>query len=203
MMYIITVLFSSKEWRLIMRYSAFLCCFFVFITLLVGCQAINNASQKNDSIEAEKLKANHYSYNEDQRDAISVINELPGHENVHNVTLQTQKSPSYISVDYPQASTETSRQFEHNWSADFTKKRVFNNATILLGLIDHADSVHFNVHTVVPQSITITRAELEAFYRHPLTPNASKGIQNVNVENNNNEYKINEFFRRHPITELD
>lgn len=105
-MYIITMLFSSKEWRLIMRYSAFLCCFFVFITLLVGCQAINNASQKNDSIEAEKLKANHYSYNEDQRDAISVINELPGHENVHNVTLQTQKSPSYISVDYTQASTE-------------------------------------------------------------------------------------------------
>lgn len=202
-MYIITILFSSKEWRLIMRNLVFLCYFFAFITLLVGCNYINDASQKNASIDVKKPTAAHYSYNENQHDATSIINELPGHENVHNITLQTKRSPSYISVDYTQASTETSRQFEHNWSANLTKERVFNNATILLGLIDYADSVHFNVHTVVPQSITITRAELEAFHQHPLKPNASKGIQNVSAENDGNEHQINEFFRRHPITELE
>ncbi|MGK0698502.1 DUF4825 domain-containing protein [Priestia flexa] len=177
--------------------------FFAFITLLVGCNSINDASQKNASIDVKKPTAAHYSYNENQHDATSIINELPGHENVHNITLQTKRSPSYISVDYTQASTETSRQFEHNWSANLTKERVFNNATILLGLIDYADSVHFNVHTVVPQSITITRAELEEFHQHPLKPNASKGIQNVSAENDGNEHQINEFFRRHPITELE
>ncbi|TYR80832.1 DUF4825 domain-containing protein [Priestia megaterium] len=173
-------------------------------SFLFGCQQSEEPKIVSAETNVKHLVSYKDSYVGDNSTIANIIAHLPGNAYFHQFSLQTKKKPYYISIDYK--ADKNLNQFEHEWSETRTKKTLLNNATALLILVQDANAVHFNVHTIVPQSITITRNELEDFYGRPLSTYAAsenewrkKVIQQII----NNPNKVDEFYQLHPITELE
>lgn len=140
------------------------------------------------------------SYIGDNGAVIGILNKLPvpNGQNQQQISLQTKKSPYGLTVNY---------NLQENSPKDLASpanKGIFlYNSTCLFILIQNVEQVTFHFATEEgPYSFTISRNELEDFYKmdlHELSTDVPAWTQTVIEETLADKTKVEDFYASHPL----
>ncbi|WP_019242706.1 MULTISPECIES: DUF4825 domain-containing protein [Bacillus] len=169
----------------------------LMLSVLVGCESVQEKKRK-DPIDA--LITYKDSYVGDSSAVVNISYILPGGENVQRVSLQTEKKPYSITIDYglKEGSDLTKEELDKLWNEKDARKAFVNNAIAYFILVKNVDVITFNVETTKPQSFSVTRTEIEKFVGKDVTEFADKpSLWKKEIEEGivNNPDKIKQFFQ--------
>lgn len=136
---------------------------------LIGCGS-NSTKTPNQKVETisqvkiDDLLKYKGSYVGDNSAVGNIIAKLPA--NVYNAgfSLQTNKEPYEITINYKANQNLGVRDYNNFWSNKRPDEFLEKNAVVLLSLIQNADIIEFNVDNVGEGSYKYTRKALEQKY---------------------------------------
>ena len=186
---------------MIKRFLISICIITGLVSIMTGCSSVLE-KEKEDTIDVLVPYAGSL-----VGDASSVVNIgyiLPGGEDVKQVALKTDEQPYGITLEYglKEESEKQEEEFENDWTESNTKKAFLYNAIAYFILVDNVDQVTLQADTESPQSLTVTRADIEQLLGKNLKEYAAdteawkKEIEEGII---NNSEKVNEFYSAHPL----
>ena len=183
----------------------FICSVSIAVSFLTGCKQqkivdINSTKQMN----INKVINYKNSYVGNNNAVTSILYNIPGSPFVKKVSLQTRTSPLGIIVDYgiKQGSSLKQEDLNKYWEGDNVKRIFLNNATTLFILVKNVDVVTFNLASPSNESFSISRKDLEVFYKRNLGDYAKNSyLWKIQVLDKtiNSKDKVKEFFKINPI----
>ncbi|WP_042345708.1 DUF4825 domain-containing protein [Bacillus massiliigorillae] len=178
-----------------------ICSVFLFSMALMGCQSKKEETKKNT---VEELLTFKDSYIGDSSSVVNLSYLLPGGKYVKRVSLQTDKKPYGITIDYgiKEGSNIKGDDFEDYWNEEVTQRAFLNNATTYFILIQNVDEVEFKLYTTAPKSFKVTRKQIDDFYGKDVRKFAEdeKAWNKEVLEDTiGDDAKLKEFFKNHPI----
>ncbi|MGM9923713.1 MAG: DUF4825 domain-containing protein [Bacillus sp. (in: firmicutes)] len=183
-----------KRWILVI--STIIC----FGMTLVACQSKEEAKENT----VEELLAFKDSSIGDASAVVNMSYLLPGGEYVKQVSLQTEKQPYEIKLDYgiKEGTNIKEEVFEKYWKEEVTKRAFLNNATTLFILVKNVDVVEFKLHTASPKTFKVTRKDIEDFYGKDVrqySENAEAWEEEILQSTIGENEEVEKFFKKHPI----
>jgi hypothetical protein len=122
--------------------------YFVVVVLMLisfsGCSSNNDSNQDIFTYKG--------SYIGNNSTDVNIIQKLPYHKELKEVSLQTEKKPYGMVIDYGNVSGNI-------------KNNVINNATYLFALVKNADWITFHFPN---KEYTLTRKQLQNWYQEDL-----------------------------------
>ncbi|MDS0526114.1 DUF4825 domain-containing protein [Clostridium sp. SHJSY1] len=134
---------------------------------LMGCgsnklsnERVENFSQVNIN-DLQKYKG---SYVGDFSKVESILWKLPANIYKKGISLQTDKEPYGITVNYKVNESLGEEDFYNFWQGKDVNKVLEKNAIVILGLISNAENIEFNVDNIVETNYKYNRKDLEKRY---------------------------------------
>lgn len=168
--------------------------------LLSGCQSSEAKSANHSSINPKVLSAEKTPYVGDNSAVSGIVNKLPGAEHVKKLELETKEKPYGLTVVYGVKDGQDAAPFENSWNPKTSDHLLLNNAAALLILIKNADWAELKIETEQPQTIRVTRAELENLFGSNLASyaaNAEKWEKDVVERVKEGDSGIQKFLEGH------
>lgn len=136
---------------------------------LIGCE--NN----NDKISNKDIKDNSQSETYDlikykgsyvgNNSAVgNIISNLPANEYIDGFSLQTNKEPYRITINYKENQNLGSKNYNEFWKNKNIDEFLEKNAVVLLSLIQNTDIIELNIDNMGEKSYIYDRTELEQKY---------------------------------------
>lgn len=139
----------------------------IMITLFIsGCspskaiETFDNISEVNVA-DIIKYKDSFVGDNNAVRNILSM---LPANEYISGISLQTEKKPYGIIVNFKENKEKGKEAYSKFWSTKNVQEFLEKNASVLFSLIQNADTVIFNVEGLENSTYQFTRNELEQKY---------------------------------------
>ena len=177
--------------------------------MLTGCKS-NETKGRNiiQEINIEKLIEYKDSYVGDNSAVGGILYNLPGNIYVKQFSLQTNKQPCGIKVNYGlyENSNLKEEDFDKYWNSESVENVFLNNATTLFILIKNVDKVELELDRPNKQVFTITRKELETFYGKDLreySKDISLWEKEVLKGVIDSSEKVEELFKVHSISTVE
>ena len=201
-------------------------CFFVFCLLLAaGCgssvsqdtQVITRSTLDSDEVIQPLLECNGTLIGDSTTIRTMLKDILPGKVSVvsYDIVLNRltiEYGPTAKEEDQAAGGGESAQkaedeeirlnadEFAKEWDAKTTKEIIFYNTSSLFALIPNLESVQYLVEGYNLPTFTISRANMEEFFRYPLSD-----IDTISAWRNKitavtlDEVKMNEFFKQFPL----
>jgi hypothetical protein len=136
---------------------------------LMGCGSnstkISNQDGKSTSqVETYDLEKYKNSYVGDNTSVGNIVAKLPANEYNAGFSLQTNKEPYGITINYKVNQNLGEENYYKFWSDKKVNKFLEKNAVVLLSLIQNADVIEFNVDNIGEKSYKYDRKSLEQKY---------------------------------------
>lgn len=136
---------------------------------LIGCgnnsDKISNHEDKTTSqIETYDLIKYKDSYVGDNSSVGNIIAKLPGNEYNAGFSLQTDKEPYGITINYKAKENLGEDNYNKFWSDKKVNEFLEKNAVVLLALVQNAEVIEFNVENIGEISYKYDRKSLEQKY---------------------------------------
>ncbi|WP_291575890.1 DUF4825 domain-containing protein [Clostridium sp. UBA4548] len=136
---------------------------------LIGCgnnsDKISNQDGKTTSqIETYDLIKYKDSYVGDNSSVGNIIAKLPGNEYNAGFSLQTDKEPYGITINYKAKESLGEDSYNKFWSDKKVTEFLEKNAVVLLSLVQNAEVIEFNVDSIGEVNYKYDRKSLEQKY---------------------------------------
>lgn len=189
------------------NFIALICTILILFSFsfLTGCKSKNIVNiNSTQQISINNVINYKDSYVGNNNAVINILYNSPGGVFVKHVSLQTRTTPYGIVVNYglKQGSSLKQEDLNKYFEGDRVKRIFLNNATTLFILVKNVDIVTFNLASSNNQSFSISRKDLETFYKRDLRLYAKDtSLWQTEVVNNtiNSNDKVQNFFKLHHI----
>ncbi|MBK1810033.1 DUF4825 domain-containing protein [Clostridium sp. YIM B02505] len=136
---------------------------------LIGCN--NDSSKTTNQPKQETSKTKTYdlikykdSYVGDNSAVANIISKLPANAYSAGISLQTDKEPYGITVNYKANKASSEEDYNKFWSNVNINDLLERNAVVLMALIKNANTVEFNVENIGEKHYKYDRNTLEKKY---------------------------------------
>lgn len=142
----------------------------IALILLVGLGGCGKSKIADESIKPiseinlEELQKYKNSYVGDNSAVINIIEKLPANIYKGEISLKTDKEPYGITINYKVNEKLEKEDFYNFWEREDVNKVLEKNAVIMLGLINNAENIEFNVDNVGETNYKYNRKDLEKKY---------------------------------------
>lgn len=126
---------------------------------LIGCGSNSLKTSNKDNYDFIKYKD---SYVGDNSSVVNILSNLPAHEYGAGCSLQTNRKPYEIMVNYNVNRSLGEDNYNKFWKNKKAYELLEKNAVVLLSLIKNVDVIRFNIFNIDKKSYT--RQELEQKY---------------------------------------
>ncbi len=124
----------------------------------------NQELKTNSQVEAYDLIKYKDSYVADNSSVGNIIAKLPASEYNSGFSLQTNKQPYGITINYKINESLGEENYNKFWRNKNINEFLEKNAVVLLSLIQNADIIEFNVDNIDEKSYRYDRQSLEQKY---------------------------------------
>ena len=136
---------------------------------LIGCESNSSKISKQDVKTISQVKTYDLlkykgSYVGDNSSVGNVIGKLPANAYSAGFSLETNKQPYGITINYKANQSLGEEDYNKFWSGKKINEFLEKNAVVLLSLIQNADVIEFNVDNIGEKTYKYDRKSLEQKY---------------------------------------
>ena len=133
---------------------------------LIGCESNPPKMSNQDTKTTLQVKTYDLikykdSYVGDNSSVGNIIAKLPANAYNAGFSLQTNKEPYGITINYKPNQNSDKKDYNEFWSSKNINELLEKNAVVLLSLIQNADVIEFNVDEIGEKSYKYDKASLE------------------------------------------
>jgi len=169
----------------------------IVILLLSGCGDKTKKYTDIRDVNYTKLISSRNKYIGDASSDMKILNYLPGREFLSGIEIKNKR----LIVNYGiEKNTKLTEDDLHSfWSEDRIKKIFMYNTSMLLSLIDNAESVTLQLNMNPKLSLDIDKTEINSFYKETSDENDLGKFNKSLLDQIDSEKKIKEFYNDNKI----